>query len=68
MLPGPMPMKARPPLSSSILAAAFAVTAGWMLNGSTTPWPMPMRSVAIAATVIMTWTSRAVAGVSTRVR
>ena len=64
----PMPTKARPPDSSSMVAAAFATTRGWRVIGSVTPWPIRILLVLSAASVIIESTSRLRKGMSTALK
>ena len=63
--PVPIPTKARPPESSSMVADALAMTRGWRVTGSVTPCPMRISLVLSAAIVIIASTSRPRKGMST---
>ena len=56
--PVPMPRMIRPPLSSSIVAAADAVTVAWRVSGLVTLVPSTIVVVRAAATPRVTQTSR----------
>ena len=64
MNPVPKATSTRPGASAASVAVAAALTIGWRREGTSTPGPMPMRSVRSAASASVIHTSGLCCGVS----